>query len=313
MFDKKREIINGEECIAVKNAGFYSVADTFECGQCFRAEKIKDEDGYTEYATVIGNKILRVGQKNIGELYVFDTDDEEFSLLVAPYLSLDRDYEAIRADINERTSSEWLRAASESAKGIAILRQDAWEALMSFIISQNNNIPRIKGIVRRICAEYGECIAIKNKLKKCPFNKTSATPCEEICKKCGACYTFPSADDILSNPEKMLLSNPGFRYKYLCDAAQKVSLGEVDFEYIKGQKSYEKTCEELKKIKGVGDKVASCVALFAFENLEAFPIDVWIKRAIDIYFDGELDYVGLGAYAGIAQQYIFHYIKNLIN
>ena len=79
------------------------------------------------------------------------------------------------------------------------------------------------------------------------------------------------------------------------------------------QHSYETTREALKKIKGVGDKVAACVALFAFENLEAFPIDVWIKRAIDTYFDGELDYTALGDYAGIAQQYIFHYIKNIEN
>ena len=313
MFDKKRENMNGEECFLIENAGFYSISDTFECGQCFRAEKIKDDGTYVEYATVVGNKILRIGQKTAGELYIFDTSEDELDSVIIPYLSRDRDYEAIRADINGKTASKWLKEASECAKGIAILRQDAWEALISFIISQNNNIPRIKGIIRKICAEYGECIAIKKGLKKCPFSKISATPCEEICKKCGSCYTFPSAEKIISRPDGLLVSNPGFRYKYLCDAAEKIARGEIDLEKIMKQHSYETTREALKKIKGVGDKVAACVALFAFENLEAFPIDVWIKRAIDTYFDGELDYTALGDYAGIAQQYIFHYIKNIEN
>ncbi len=311
LFDKKREITNGEEYFFITNAGFYSISDTFECGQCFRAEKTKDEDGYVEYVTVIGDKILRVGQKKAGELYVFDTDENELDTVVIPYLSLDRDYEAIRADINKNTSSQWLKRAGEYSRGIAILRQDVWEALFSFIISQNNNIPRIKAIIRSISAQYGKCLAIEKGLKKCPFNRTSAIPCEEICKNCGACYSFPSAHDIVENPEKLHLARVGFRYKYLCDAAERVVRGEFDFEKIKAQASYEKTKEELKKIKGVGDKVASCVALFAFENLDAFPVDVWVKRAIDTYFDGELDFLVLGPYAGIAQQYIFHYIKNM--
>lgn len=313
MFTKNREIINNEECFVLSSNGFYSLRDTFECGQCFRAEKTLERDGYLEYSTVIGDKILRVGQRKAGELIVYDTDERELSELIIPYLSFDRDYEMIREDISSRTSSEWLKRASDAARGIAILRQEPFEALISFIISQNNNIPRIKGIVKKISAQYGECIAIKKGLKKCPFNKISSTPCEEICKNCGACYTFPKPEDIYKSPEKMLVSNPGFRYKYLCDAAEKVALGEIDLNKIKEKNSYAHSLEELKKIKGVGDKVASCVALFAFENLDAFPIDVWIKRAIDLYFDGELDYVALGEYAGIAQQYIFHYIKNLEN
>jgi N-glycosylase/DNA lyase len=105
----------------------------------------------------------------------------------------------------------------------------------------------------------------------------------------------------------------GFRYKYLLDAAERVSSGETDLDAIKAQRSYSHTVEELKKIKGVGDKVASCVALFGMGNLEAFPIDVWMKRAIDTYFDGKLDPTTLGEYAGVAQQYIFHYIRNLEN
>jgi N-glycosylase/DNA lyase len=133
----------------------------------------------------------------------------------------------------------------------------------------------------------------------------------ECCKKCGICYSFPTPSDILERPEGLLPSHPGFRYKYMLDAAERIASGEVDLEKIAEAKSYEYTLTELKKILGVGDKVASCVALFGFSNLEAFPIDVWMKRAIDEYFDGKLDPKSLGDYAGVAQQYIFHYIRNL--
>ena len=95
------------------------------------------------------------------------------------------------------------------------------------------------------------------------------------------------------------------------DAAEKVSSGSVKLDEIAEKKNYEYTLEKLKEIKGVGDKVASCVALFGFENLDAFPVDVWMKRAIDEYFEGSLDHKALGNYAGVAQQYIFHYIRNL--
>ena len=198
--------------------------------------------------------------------------------------------------------------AAESAKGIVILRQEPWETLLSFIISQNNNIPRIRKIIRSIALEYGENLAEKH-LNCCPLNGTKIDA--ECCKKCGICYSFPTPSDILERPEGLLPSHPGFRYKYMLDAAERIASGEVDLEKIAEAKSYEYTLTELKKILGVGDKVASCVALFGFSNLEAFPIDVWMKRAIDEYFDGKLDPKSLGDYAGVAQQYIFHYIRNL--
>ena len=109
----------------------------------------------------------------------------------------------------------------------------------------------------------------------------------------------------------MLPSHPGFRYRYLCDAAEKVHTGAVNLDMIAAARSYTYTVERLCEIVGVGKKVAACAALFGFGNLEAFPIDVWMKRAIDEYFDGKLDPTTLGRYAGVAQQYIFHYIRNL--
>ncbi len=311
MFYERIKLDDGRWAILVSDIGYYSLRDTLECGQCFRYEVINADDGYIEYMTVLKDKIIKVAQRKPGELLFFDMTDEEFSLIAVPYFSLETDYEKIRADIISLTDSDFLIHAADSAKGIAILKQDAWETLVSFIISQNNNIPRIRKIIKKICSEYGVNICMQNHIKKCPMNKTDATPCDEICKNCGICYTFPSAKDIVKNPEGLLSSNPGFRYKYLCDAAKKVDTGEVNLDMIAAARSYEYTVACLTQIKGVGNKVAACVALFGFGNLEAFPIDVWMKRAIDEYFNGNLDPIMLGRYAGVAQQYIFHYIRNL--
>ncbi len=311
MFIKKKEKLGDRDALTVSGLGSYSLADTLECGQAFRYELIRSELGYVEYMTVVGDEIITVGQRSAGELIFYGISDEVFDSVARHYFALDVDYEAIRDYIVVRTDSEWLKRAAESAKGVVILKQDEWETLFSFIISQNNNIPRIRKIIRRLSAEYGVNICLQKGIKKCPLSKISATPCEELCKACGCCYTFPKAEDILKDPEKMLPSKPGFRYKYLLSAAERVVSGATDLPTIAEKKSYSHTVEELKKILGVGDKVASCVALFGFGNLEAFPIDVWMRRAIDTYFEGRLDPASLGKYAGVAQQYIFHYIRNL--
>lgn len=311
MFKISELVYKSKDALSVSGIGVYSLRDTLECGQCFRHELIEDSDGYLEYITVIKEKIVRVGQRAPGELIFFDTKEEEIRGFVGEYFSLYTDYEALREDILSRTESDWLRRAAEAGGGIGILKQDEWETLFSFIISQNNNIPRIRKIIRQLCAEYGVNLCLQNGISVCPLSKIDGTPCDEKCKSCGICYSFPKPEDIVKNPEKMLPSRPGFRYKYLLDAAVSVCDGSIDLAAIKERKSYEYTLEQLKKIKGVGDKVASCVALFGFNNLEAFPVDVWMKRAIDKYFDGNLDPLTLGKYAGIAQQYIFHYIRNI--
>ncbi len=311
MFYKRITAKDGRDAIVAGGLGSYDIKDTFECGQCFRYERICERDGYIEYMTVVGDSIITVGQEVRGELIFYGVTDEEFENRVIPYFDLNTDYEKIRADITAHTDSEWLLRASEAARGIVILRQDPWETLLSFIISQNNNIPRIRKIIKKLASEYGVNICLQNQIKKCPLSLIDGSPCEEKCKACGACYTFPTADAVAKVPKKLLTSNPGFRYKYLCDAAERVSSGKTDLNMIAAARSYTHTKECLTEILGVGEKVASCTALFGFGNLDAFPIDVWMKRAIDEYFDGKLDPSSLGRYAGVAQQYIFHYIRNL--
>ena len=160
--------------------------------------------------------------------------------------------------------------------------QEPWETLCSFIISQNNNIPRIKGIIDRLCMNFGE-------------NQNGV-------------YTFPSANIIAKlSLEDLSVLRSGFRAKYILDAAKKVSSGEIDLDTLKSM-DIDSARQELMKIKGVGPKVADCTLLFALEHIEAFPKDVWIKRAMEKLFGGQLPECAV-PYAGIVQEYIFYYAR----
>ena len=311
---KELEVSTKSSIVTIGGLGKYSLRDTLECGQCFRFEKTKLPDDDEEiYVVTTKHGVVRVGQRVPGEL-IFYGIDGEIPDEIKSFFALDRPLSLIKKSVVEHTDSEWLRNAAELGEGIAILRQDPFETLISFIISQNNNIPRIKKIIKQISVEYGVNLTLQNSDNPiCPLYGDGMTPCEENCKRCGACYSFPTAEEILLNPEGLLTSRPGFRYPYILDAAERVADGRIDLDEIKGVARYEYTMLRLKEIKGVGDKVASCVALFGIGNLEAFPIDVWMKRAIDAYFGGHLDPTSLGEYAGVAQQYIFHYIRNIEN
>lgn len=309
MFEKICGKYRERDAIIVRGLKNYSLRDTLECGQAFRYELLVNDGEYTEYLTVVGDTLITVGQESPDSLVFYGIDADTLDRVVIPYFAIGEDYDMIRSEIIGCTDSEWLKSAAECGKGIRILKQHPEETLISFIISQNNNIPRIRKIIRKISVEYGKNLAESRGV--CP---KSGKPIDlATCRECGICYTFPTPEDILKRPEGLLPAKVGFRYGYILDAAERMASQTIDFRAIEEQGNYDFTVNELKKIKGVGDKVASCVALFAFNNLDAFPVDVWMRRAIDTYFGGSLDPKTLGRYAGIAQQYIFHYIRNIEN
>ena len=255
--------------IKFENLSNFSLKDTFECGQCFRFNEQPDGS----FAGIAFGKFLRLEMTG-KTLIIHGTNDREFC---EKYLDLKRDYGAI---IREISADETLKKAAEFGSGIRILRQEFWETLCSFIISQNNHIPRIKGIVERFCENFGD--------------------------KIEGGFTFPTAPKIASlTPEDLAPIRAGFRAKYIIDAARKVAGGEVDIKPLENL-PLDEAREHLKIIKGVGDKVADCTLLFGAGRIDAFPKDVWIKRAMSELFDGVLPAVA-EPYAGIAQQYIFHY------
>ena len=193
----------------------------------------------------------------------------------------------MKRDIGEHFGvyGDTIFSAMERAGGIRILRQEPWEALCSFIISQNNNIPRIKKIIRALSEKYGEAFTA--------FGETY--------------YAFPTPEALSAAGEDELKScGTGFRARYILDAAKKVSSGEIDFSVIQSMDD-EEAAKYLMTICGVGAKVAACTLLYGFHRTAAFPIDVWIKRVLDKYYPGGIDISSLGAYAGIAQQYLFYY------
>ena len=181
-----------------------------------------------------------------------------------------------------------LAAAVDYGRGIRILRQDPWEAICSFIISQNNNIPRIKGLIAALSARAGEKIA------------------EGV-------YSFPTAEAVAAlGVDELRALKMGFRAPYIIDAAIKVSSGALDLAAVAALDTPEAE-KMLCGVKGIGPKVADCALLFGFSRYDAFPIDVWIKRVIAKYFDEGFDPRALGRYAGVAQQVLFYYERYVNN
>ena len=262
------------------NAYIYGLADfdlphTLDCGQAFRWEE--KENGV--WCGVAFGKYLELEKLTDGTVILYNTTENDFNGIWCDYFDLNRDYNAV---IEAISGNEILNTAAKFGSGIRVLNQEAWETLCSFIISQNNNIKRIKGIISRLCENFGE-------------NK-------------GNYYSFPSAEKIASlTLEDLSVLRSGFRAKYILDAAIKVSSGEVNLSELKNL-SVDDARNELMKIKGVGPKVADCALLFSHKHIEAFPKDVWIKRAMEVLFGGELPKEAL-PYAGIVQQYIFFYAR----
>lgn len=261
--------------VYITNLSDFDLPHTLDCGQAFRWEE--RQDGL--WQGVAFNKYLELEKSADGTIILYNTSKEDFENLWCDYFDLNRDYNEI---ITAISGNEILKSAADYGKGIRVLNQEPWETLCSFIISQNNNIKRIKGIISRLCENFGDNM--------------------------GTYYTFPTAEKIATlSLDDLAVLRSGFRAKYILDAALKVSNGEIDLYNLKNL-SVDDAREQLMKIKGVGPKVADCALLFSHRHIAAFPKDVWIKRAMQSLFDGELPKEAV-PYAGIVQQYIFFYAR----
>lgn len=251
-----------------------NIQKTFECGQCFRF--IPDGDGYSGVAF---GRALHVTQDGDAVL-LYGVRQPEYEEIWARYFDLDRDYDALSAAF---CNDETLRTAYTFSRGIRILSQDPWETLCSFILSQNNNIPRIMGIVDRLCENFGEPLP-------------------------GGGFSFPEPERLMDlSAEDLAPLRCGFRARYVLDAARRVGSGELPLNEIAALPLPEAR-EALQVIDGVGPKVAECALLYGMHRLDAFPLDVWMRRAMQTLFPGKSpDF--FGPYAGIAQQYVFHYSR----
>ena len=266
----------------------FDLSQTLECGQCFRFYKQDEND----YVVVAYNKLLHIKQEG-NNLIFFNCSENEIEGWIN-YFDLNRDYDKIKKFLLRK--DKVLKPAIEEKWGVRILNQEFHETLISFIISQNKQIPHIKHLVRRISENYGSYLGSVNG--------------EDY-------YSFPSCSVLGTITEEDFREmKTGFRAPYLADAVLKLSSGELKETVFKGVEE-EEARKKLMTVKGVGEKVANCVMLFSLGYRAAFPIDVWIKRIMEeLYFNGEdtpKDVIAKFAkenyweYGGYAQQYLFCY------
>ena len=264
-----------------------NLVHTFECGQAFRWKRVGD----WYYGVVFGN-IFAIRQTLLGlEFRSYPESEEDVAYRIKYYLRLDDDLPAIydRIAIDHRMSS-----AIAQFSGLRLIRQDPWECLLSFICSINSNIARISASVESLCEKLGACLEIDDQVL----------------------YTFPTPQQVANLGETGLrLLGMGFRAKYMAETARILTEDGYDLEGLR-EASYQDAKTELMSLPGVGDKVADCVLLFSLDKLDAFPVDRWVRRAVeDWYLNGEPRSYGairewsldtFGPYGGYAQQYMFH-------
>ena len=293
------KIIDGVSVVKYRLEGNFDVNKTFDCGQCFRFERVENSTHEAEYAGIAYGRAVSFGQDG-DTLYVYNSSAKEFENIWYHYLALDMNYAEIDRKLSLCCDSQAFVEAMDCGRGIRILNQEPYEALISFIISQNNNIPRIKQIVERLCLWCGKPIEVSDVMREklCAHSSLCAFPTAEALYKLGIAGLFEA--------------KTGFRAKYIYDAVDKLISGKLDLSAVFDIESTDDAVKYLCAVNGVGPKVASCVLLFSCEKYDAFPVDVWIKRAMTRYFpEGDFTPTVFGDYAGIAQQYLFYYERYL--
>ncbi len=270
------------EKLYIELKGGIDLDKTERSGQCFRW--IGDGDAFiipafgmsvrvTEAEGGINLELLSSPKKK--------PDAKTISEIWGKYFDADLDYSKIRKMPDKK--DKFLSSAAESGEGIRIIYQDPFETLITFIISQRKSIPAIKTSVERICETVGRKI-----------------PGTDI-------YDFPTPDELKKlSADELSACGLGYRAPYIHETAEVFARGEFDERYLSGLDD-DALINTLMSLKGVGVKVANCTALFGFHRLDLFPIDVWIQRALDTYYDGTFPLEKYHPYNGIMQQYIFAY------
>ena len=280
-----------EQKYIIKNCKSFKAKDIFECGQCFRWNE--EPDG--SYTGIFGHNVLNVKEeKDIVITGICNGDIED---ICKNYFDLDRNYEEIKETLS--LIDDNMKESIKYGEGIRILNQDLWEMIISFIISANNNIPRIKGIIERMSAKYGQEIK---------FRGTSY-------------YTFPTIDELSQASVKDLKDlGLGFRDRYVYETTKKIKEGKINLDNLKQEPTNE-VRKQLLTLTGVGPKVADCIMLFStLKRFDVFPVDVWVRRVMnDLYIHNEdetkvnkkqiqeIARDKFGALEGIAQQYLFYW------
>lgn len=281
-----------EQEYILENQKSFCMKHIFECGQCFRWNKEEDKS----YTGVIKDAVLNVKQEK-NKIIFRGICKGDLKKVVREYFDLDNNYEIIKEKLSK--IDNFMKKSIEFGDGIRILNQDLWECIISFIISANNNIPRIKKIIEAISKEYGEEISWRGKKY----------------------YFFPSIEALSkASVEDLRKLGTGFRDKRIYNTTKKIYEKEVDLDEIKQLKSSEEIEEKLLTLDGVGNKVANCIMLFSLKRYDVFPIDVWVRRVMnDLYLhkenEKEVDKKELQAFAeekykdlaGLAQQYLFYW------
>lgn len=280
-----------EQKYIIKNCKSFKVKDIFECGQCFRWNE--EPDG--SYTGIFGHNVLNVKEEK--DIVITGICDGNIEDICKKYFDLDRNYEEIKETLS--LIDDNMKESIKYGEGIRILNQDLWEMIISFIISANNNIPRIKGIIERMSAKYGQEIK---------FRGTSY-------------YTFPTIDELSQASVKDLKDlGLGFRDRYVYETTKKIKEGKINLENLKQEPTNE-VRKQLLTLTGVGPKVADCIMLFStLKRFDVFPVDVWVRRVMnDLYIHNEdetkvnkkqiqeIARDKFGALEGIAQQYLFYW------
>lgn len=269
-----------------QNFNIMQIADS---GQCFRMNRMEDKNGKMRYSLIAYGRYLELTQLE-EDTVELNCTEEEFEELWMDYFDLHYDYYTIVSDI-AMGEDQFLSQAVVYGGGIRILKQEPFEAAISFIISQNKNIPAIKSCIEAICEHYGE--------RKCNPDSRKEY------------FTFPSPKVLAqARKEDLRALKTGYRDEYIIKASQAIIQGEINLEALK-LCSYEEAVKALKSVHGIGEKVANCIALYGLHHIDGFPVDVWILRVLKEIYQDRFDKDQYTGYAGIVQQYMFYYMRHL--